>query len=285
MAAYVTFDPGDFDSAIAELDARYAAGEAAPHAGTWQVVTQAYTAVNRQELPTTTQDWVNIDHRRTISFAPGDLEPYLRATWDVLSPNAYIETVHRLTAVGTVVTRVVRGISDTGVDAEWREIGLSTVRGDEINRSELFDEGDLDTALARFEELGRPTARLENAASRVGERYLAQFAAHDWDAMAETLSEDFSNDDRRRVVGAGIQHGRDAQIAHMRTVADLWTTKVMPTTIATRGRRLALMRLRFSGRDQGPESFLTEVLRCSRSTLTSESSQSCSSKSTTLTSR
>ncbi|WP_248923671.1 BTAD domain-containing putative transcriptional regulator [Mycobacterium sp. 3-98] len=260
MAAYVTFDPGDFDSAIAELDARYAAGEAAPHAGTWQVVTQAYTAVNRQELPTTTQDWVNIDHRRTISFAPGDLEPYLRATWDVLSPNAYIETVHRLTAVGTVVTRVVRGISDTGVDAEWREIGLSTVRGDEINRSELFDEGDLDTALARFEELGRPTARLENAASRVGERYLAQFAAHDWDAMAETLSEDFSNDDRRRVVGAGIQHGRDAQIAHMRTVADLWTTKVMPTTIATRGRRLALMRLRFSGRDQGPESFLTEVL-------------------------
>lgn len=260
MAAYVTFDRGDFDSAIAELDARYAAGEAAPHAGTWQVITQAYTAVNRQELPTTTQDWVNIDHRRTISFAPGDLEPYLRATWDVLSPNAYIETVHRLTAVGTVVTRVVRGISDTGVDAEWREIGLSTVRGDEITRSELFDEGDLDTALARFEELGRPTARLENAASRVGERYLAQFAAHDWDAMAETLSEDFSNDDRRRVVGAGIQHGRDAQIAHMRTVADLWTTKVMPTTIATRGRRLALMRLRFSGRDQGPESFLTEVL-------------------------
>ena len=32
------FDPDDLDAAIAELDARYLAGEAAPHAHTWSVI-------------------------------------------------------------------------------------------------------------------------------------------------------------------------------------------------------------------------------------------------------
>ena len=41
------------------------------------------------------------------------------------------------------------------------------VEGDRIIRSEMFDEADLDAALARFDELSRPVPRLENAASRV----------------------------------------------------------------------------------------------------------------------
>ena len=45
-----------------------------------------------------------------------------------------------------------------------------------------------------------------------------------------------------------------------RATADLWTTNVTPTVIATRGGRLVLARLGFSGRDHGPEAFLTEVL-------------------------
>ena len=35
IAAHVVFDPDDIDAAIAELDARYLAGEAAAHAHTW----------------------------------------------------------------------------------------------------------------------------------------------------------------------------------------------------------------------------------------------------------
>lgn len=261
ITSIVVYDLDDFDSAIGELDARYLAGDAADQAHTWEVIAEAYAALNRREVPATTPDFASIDHRRGTAFAPGDLIAYVRAAWDLgQNGSTYIEAVHRLNNIGAVVAHVTNGNFQEGFDAEWREVFLLTIEGDLLSRCELFGEGDLDTALARFEELGRPTTRLENAASRAGERYLAQFAAHDWDAMAETLSEDFSNDDRRRVVGAGIQHGREAQIAHMRTVADLWTTKVMPTTIATRGRRLALMRLRFSGRDQGPETFLTEVL-------------------------
>ena len=39
--------------------------------------------------------------------------------------------------------------------------------------------------------------------------------------MAEILADDFSSDDRRRVVNAGVRHGRDAEIANMRAIADL----------------------------------------------------------------
>ena len=168
IASITVFDLDDIDAAFEELDARYLADEAAAYSRTWSVIADAYKAVNRQELPTTTPDWVNIDHRRGIAFPPGGLKAYLHATWDLFTPgmNIYIETVHRLTILGAVVTRVVKGTSREGFDAEWREIGLSTVEGNSIIRSELFDEADLGTALASFDELDRPP-QLEKSATRI----------------------------------------------------------------------------------------------------------------------
>ena len=71
IAAVVVFDPDDIDAAFAELDARYLAGEAAAHAHTWSVIARAYAAFNRHELPATTPDWVNIDHRPTRNVRAG----------------------------------------------------------------------------------------------------------------------------------------------------------------------------------------------------------------------
>ncbi len=48
---------------------------------------------------------------------------------------------------------------------------MLTFDGDLISRCEMFDEADLDAALARFDELSRPARRLENAASQVSERF------------------------------------------------------------------------------------------------------------------
>ena len=56
IAALITFDPDDFDAAIAELDARYLAGEAAAHAHIWSVITQWLRSISRRELPPTTTD-------------------------------------------------------------------------------------------------------------------------------------------------------------------------------------------------------------------------------------
>ena len=209
IVARVAFDLDDIDAAFKELDARYLAGEAAEYAHTWSVIAGAYAAFNRHELFATTPDWANIDHRRGIGFAPGDMIPYIRASWDV-TPDLIIniEAVHRLSDVGAVVTHATQGTSQEGFDAEWRVISLLTVKGDLINRCERFDEADIDAALARFDELSRPAPRLENAATRVTERFQASLTARDWDAMAEIMADDISNDDRRRVVNAGIRRGR-----------------------------------------------------------------------------
>ena len=168
VAAAVTFDLDDFDAALAELDARYITGEAAAHAHTWSVIASCYAGFNRHELPATTPDWVSIDHRRGAAFAPGDMIAYIQAAWDD-SPDTkiYIEAVHRLSQLGVVVTDAAHGTSQEGFDAEWREVHLLTVEGDLFSRAELFDEADLDAAIARFDQLSRPAPRLENAASRV----------------------------------------------------------------------------------------------------------------------
>ena len=115
----------------------------------------------------------------------------------------FIEAVHRLNDLGAVVTHAAHGTSQDGFEAEWRDHALRRSKATCVNRCEVFDEADLDTALARFDELDRPARRLENAASHAVERLQAHFAARDWNAMAEMLADDISTDDRRRVVGAG----------------------------------------------------------------------------------
>ena len=76
---------------------------------------------------------------------------YLRAGWDIgHGIHFYIEAVHRLSDLGAVVTHAGRGTSHEGFDAEWREITLLTVDGDLVNRCEIFDEDDLDAALAQL---------------------------------------------------------------------------------------------------------------------------------------
>jgi len=107
---------------------------------------------------------------------------YLQAAWDD-SPDTkiYIAAVHRLSKIGAVVSHVAHGISQEGFDAEWRDVHVLAVEGDMVSRSELFDQGDLDAAIATFDELSRPATRLENAASRVFENEWSHFAARDWD--------------------------------------------------------------------------------------------------------
>jgi class 3 adenylate cyclase len=260
ITALAAFDRDDIGAAIAELDARYLAGEAAAHSHTWKIVADSYAALNRHELPRTAPNCVNIDHRRETAFGPGDVTEYIRAGRDSDEPiTIYVEEVHRLSGLGAVITYAAHETTHEGFDAEWRGIAVLTIDVDLVDRLEVFDESDLETAIARFGELGSQTRRLENTASQVGERYLAHFAAADWVAMTELLADNFSNEDRRRMVGVGVRHGRSAQIADMQAIADLFSTQVTPTTIATRGAHLALMRLRFSAGDHGPEAFLLEA--------------------------
>ena len=256
ISAGALFDPDDIDAAFEELDARYLAGEATAHAQSWRLITSAIAKLNRRETPSTTSDYVIVDHQ--LHNEVSGITEYLHASWD-LTPDLhmYIETVHRLSDVGGVITLVVNGTSREGLDAEWRIAEILTREGNDGKRCEVFDEANLDAALARFDELSKP--RLENAASQAYERLRARFEIRDWAAVAKMLADLHYSDDRRRVINAGTFRGRDAEIASMRAAADLGVTSLTSVVIATRGDRLALCRTR--GATNGAESFDTELLR------------------------
>jgi hypothetical protein len=260
MRARVVFDLDDIDAAFAELDARYLAGEAAEHADTWSVVAGAFAAFNRRELPATTPDWINIDHRALMTIDGSGLPSYAEDIWD-LAPDVrvHIESVHRLTDVGAVVTYAACGTSKQGFDAEWREVTLSGVTGDLVDRCEIFHLDDLAAALAKFDELSCPATCLANAACRTYERWLETYETRDWAAMAEVIADGIVHDDRRRVVNGGIQRGRDAVIGNMRAIAEVGVNNIEPFVVATRGERLALIRQRVSGNKQ-PDAFGSDVL-------------------------
>ncbi|MEV0668989.1 BTAD domain-containing putative transcriptional regulator [Mycobacterium sp. NPDC050441] len=260
MVAKVDFDADDIDAAFDELDARYLAGEAAPHAQTWSAIVRAYAGFNRRELAATTPDWVNVDHRRGAAFASGDMIAYIQAAW-VDSPDTriHIAAVHRLSDLGAVVTHVAQGISHDGFEAEWRDTHVLMTDGDMVCRSELFDEADLAGALAKFDELSRPARRLENAASQATDRFAERFAARDWDAMGKAVTDDISFDDRRRVISAGLQTGRNSFIENFQIAADLGATQ-SPNAVATRGERVVLARARFALGSGAPEEFGLELL-------------------------
>ena len=168
-ARTVIFDPDDIDAAFEELDARYLAGEAAAYAHTWSLIIRAYAAFNRREFPATTPDWVNIDHRRGTAFAPGDLIAILPCR---VGPRAARSTSTSRPCIGSATSErwspTWRGVPRKRASRpSGGMIDLLTFEGDLISRCEIFDEADLDAALARFDELSRPAPQLENAATRV----------------------------------------------------------------------------------------------------------------------
>ena len=114
---------------------------------------------------------MSLDHRRVAAFAPGDR---WRTHPRRMGPRPNPQHLHRGRASADRPRRGHHlcgdGTSHEGFDAEWRGVEIMTVDGDLVNRSEVFDEDDLEAALARFEELSQPAPRLENAASQASER-------------------------------------------------------------------------------------------------------------------
>ena len=198
--ARVVFSLDDLDAAFEELDARYLAGEAATYAHTWSAITSANAAFNRREMFATTSDWVNIDHRRLTGFTPGDQEAYVRATWD-LAPDVKnrIVAVHRMSYVGAVFTQALSATSRESFEAEWRDVVLLTFRGDSMSRCEVFEESDLDAALARFDELNRAAASTrERGDPTECALLLTAFNRRDVDAYLGNVAADARYDDRRK---------------------------------------------------------------------------------------
>ncbi len=192
-------DPDDIDAAFEELESRYLAGEAVAHAQTWSVIANTYAALNRYEIYPTTTDLVSIDHRLGVPFAPGDLIAYVRAAWVQMPDLTFrIDAVHRLSDVGAVFTEVLKGTTQEGFVAEWRLAEIMTVEGDRINRAEIFDEAQLDDAIARFDEFSAVAPMQKNAVARVLVRVVDAFDRRDPDRYLALFAEDCMYEDRRK---------------------------------------------------------------------------------------
>ncbi len=260
FAAAISFDLDDMDAAFEELDARYLAGEAAEYAHTWSVIARAFAAFNRHVMPPTTPNWVNIDHRKVTAFAPGDMTSYMSATFDV-APDIrfYAEAVHRLSNLGAVFTQAGRGISHEGFEAEWRDVILMSIEGDQFNRCEVFDEADLDAALARFDELSAPTPQLDNAATRTWALLADAFNRRDVDAFVDLTSPDGTFEDRRK----GLRDSQDASMRR-RVTQTLFefprSWRMNLEHVAIRGSKLGLSRQTLRDSDESDEPITLEVL-------------------------
>jgi hypothetical protein len=258
IVAMVTFDLDDIDAAFAELDARYLAGEAAPHSHAWSVIAGACAAFNRREFPATTPDWVTIDHRRGIGFATDDLTAAIRA-WRDLTPDVsiQIEAVHRLSDFGAVVTHMSHGTSHEGFNAEWRMLQVLTVLGDRVDRCELFDEADIDTALARFDELSTQAPVLWNVATRARAGLADAFNRRDVNGFVALINADDGYEDWRK----GLRDEGPVRGKRVRALFEAPKTWLLETEpVAIRGSRLALTRDRYRDTDDSDRSITAEHL-------------------------
>ena len=134
-------------------------------------------------------------------------------------------------------------------DSRWRP----------LNRCEIFDETDLDAALARFDELQPQAPRLENAASRVEQGSWRDFAARN---RRDSLRSSPMKFHRRSPSDSGgrSRDGRDAVIAEMPAMADGRRHEHNVAIVATRGERLALTRIATPRPRPRAERFHVEVL-------------------------
>jgi hypothetical protein len=168
--------------------------------------------------------------------------------------------VHRLSDIGAVVTAAVYGNSQEGFNAEWRMIDLFTVEGDLISRCEIFDEADLDVALARFDELEQQTPSFENAATRIWARAADAFNGRDVDSFLALMTADGQFEDRRK--GLRAVHKGAARRKAVRAVFEeapaSWRMHAEP--IAIRGSRLELTRECYRDTDEADRPIAVELL-------------------------
>jgi ketosteroid isomerase-like protein len=265
LETIVQFDLDDLDAAYAELDARYAAGEAAAHPSVpaaWRRFSEAFARRDWEAVAAGySADVVVHDHRllgwEPIRGAPAYVDS-LRTLVE-LAPDVQIRSDHiALNARGLFWVGRWSGTREGGpFDSPW----IVVSEHDAAGRVQRFDTYDLDqqaAARARFAELTAEPLRIPpNEATRFDERLMAVIEAHDWEGAAALIAEDASFEDRRR--GFLLSGGRDLLLTNIRYLGSRGVRSTA-TTLATAGDRLALQRFLYTG-SEGAAPFEIENLQ------------------------
>jgi ketosteroid isomerase-like protein len=255
--AMVVFDPEDLDAACAELDDRYAAGEAAPYSRTWEVY-------RRHASSAATRDWERLasgfapdlvieDHRPLGLLTLRSRDKFVasvRALLD-LRPDARLRVDHVLALDDRRSVTVVRweGGEPEGT-FEIPAVVVTEYGPDGMRRrEELYGLDQLDEAWARLAELRPDPLRIPpNAATRASDRAWECIERRDWEAL-RALCAPIVWEDRRRLVRT--TGDRDALVTNAKLMSRS-RTRVSRTVLATAGDRLALQRIGYTGPPEGP---------------------------------
>jgi ketosteroid isomerase-like protein len=255
--ALVTFDLCDLDAAYTELDERYAAGEAAPHAGTWEILQRFMRTVAsrdwEQMASIYTDDFVYEDHR-LLGWGTRSRDEALAQfpAMTELASDARLRSDHTLAINRRGILNVARwmGSRDGGV-FEIPMVGVILFAPDgRFRRTHSYDLDQLDAARACFDTLTSepPALRIETAATRAADRASEAWAARDWKRMAELFPAGFRCSDRRRLMQ--LELDRDQFLEWTRTTFGMSSSRLEQQVLATRGDRLALSRDRVEVADQ-----------------------------------
>jgi ketosteroid isomerase-like protein/tetratricopeptide (TPR) repeat protein len=265
--ALVVFDADDGDAAYAELDQRYVAGEGAP----WAELIDHQRALTRAAG--------SADRAALARLLPADFTVvnYQRfgGTGDRRNKDEYVENIRALDDLG------VRGelrldhlphISATaavaattwygtrkGGEFETSQCVVCTHDGQRFHSWEIFDPDQLDAALARYEELTVDSTpeRFANAASRTIQKFARAWRERDWDGVVALTAPTHQMDDRRplmRMQISGPEFFANERMLFQET-ASQWRGELL----ATRGERLALLRMRFTAEADGSGPMAVEM--------------------------
>jgi class 3 adenylate cyclase/ketosteroid isomerase-like protein len=255
----VLFDLDACEAAWAELEARYHAGEAAPHAR----VAASMRAFHRAFAD---RSWAAL----AAQCAPElEVHDHRLLGWESLhGRDAYVLALHSLVALapdtklrldhvtmcerGYLVLTVWDGTHHGGAfDApSWMVAELDAEQ--RIRRFDQYDLERADEARARFAAVAAQSPRPDplrippNTATRTMERFAAAADARDWETLASLLAPEFRYEDRR----SGLRDSGDrAKMLESVRVAASSGTRTSVEILATAGERLALRRLGFFARD------------------------------------
>jgi hypothetical protein len=289
FVANVTLDLDDLEAAYAELDGRFATGEAAAHARTWEVSVRIWRAI-------AARDWERLasgcapdltveDHRPLRLLATRTRDEYLASVRTLvdLRADATIRADHvlalgdrRLLAIvrwlggepeGTFEIPIVIAI-ECAPEGIWRRIHtfdldqldearecLATIGGaGHAGKAEAVPLDTLSTnddlaALDGAAMRPDPLRIPPNAATRASDRMHEAGKAQDWEAIRVLCASTLEFDDRRH--GLRTTGDRELYLANLRHIFSR-ATRATLTLLATSGDRLALTRDRWTQADDQP---------------------------------
>ncbi len=263
------FDPDALTDALAELDARYFAGEGAALASRHRVGFGSFAAVNAR-------DWNGFRDLYTPDLVCTDRR---QIGWPTLDRDGLVTTMREYTELAPDLTLLPRKVELRGpvtlwaIDAsgttadggavEWGTYTVSPIDPTGVVSSmEMFDEDDFPAALARLDELGAAYPvdprhpRAENTVTRAMTRLVELANLRDFERAGELIADGIIRDDRRRLVSAPTATGRDEYLDSVRAIFEAGYSDLTFAPVAVRGDRLALCRGAFRTGDGNESEFL-----------------------------